>query len=80
MCIRDSYKGLPVSAQVVMNLISPLLVKGYCLTMDSYYNSPQLADILVQNMTDMYGTVDTERHTTTKIKKKIIIIKREIVL
>ena len=39
------YNGLPVSSHIVMSLMKPLLGKGYCVTMDNYYNSPQLADI-----------------------------------
>lgn len=41
--------------------MKPLLKKGYCLTVDNYYNSPQLADILTENETDIYGTVQVSR-------------------
>lgn len=68
--LSEDYKGLPVSTQVVMDLMSPLLGKGYCLTMDSYYNSPQLADILVNNITDVYGTVQLKRKDMPSLKLK----------
>ncbi|KAF2894023.1 hypothetical protein ILUMI_12150 [Ignelater luminosus] len=53
--LDPEYSALPVSSQVVMTLVKPLLNKGYCLTMDNFYNSPQLADLLVSKKTDVYG-------------------------
>jgi len=38
-----------------------LLGKGYCITMDNFYTSPELLDILIKNKTDMYGTVRSNR-------------------
>ncbi|XP_066958491.1 piggyBac transposable element-derived protein 4-like [Macrobrachium rosenbergii] len=57
----NDYEDLPVSSKIVMTLMKPLLKKGYCLTMDDYYNSPQLADLLTENETDVYGTVRVSR-------------------
>ncbi|GFW03841.1 piggyBac transposable element-derived protein 4 [Trichonephila clavipes] len=37
------------------------LRKGYCVTIDNFYISPQLADILVREKTDTYGTVNKPR-------------------
>ena len=51
------FESLPVSSQVVMTLMKPLLNQGYCLIVDNYYTSPELADILVSNNTDIYGTL-----------------------
>ena len=50
-----------ISTKIVMSLIKPLLKKGYCLTIDNYYTSPQLADLLISNLTDLYGTVRSNR-------------------
>ncbi len=47
--------------QVVMSLIRLLLKKGYCLTTDNYYTSPQLADILLTFQTNTYGTAKQNR-------------------
>ncbi|GFV70479.1 piggyBac transposable element-derived protein 4 [Trichonephila clavipes] len=33
------------------------LNKGHCLTTDNFYSSPELEDILIQSLTDMYGTL-----------------------
>ena len=47
----NAYKDLPVSSKVVLTLMKPLLNKGYCLTVDNFYSSPDLAEALVANMT-----------------------------
>ncbi|GLV38146.1 hypothetical protein CBL_10113 [Carabus blaptoides fortunei] len=59
--INDKYKDLPMSSQVVLSLMEPLLGMGYCLTTDNFYTSPQLADILIKQKTDMYGTLRLNR-------------------
>ena len=48
-----------VSEPVVMSFVKSLLQKGYCITMDNYYTSPNLAEILIAKMTNCYGTVHT---------------------
>lgn len=53
----DDFLSLPKSSQIVLSLCKDLLGKGYCLTTDNFYSSPQLADILVSHNTDTYGTV-----------------------
>lgn len=55
------YQNLPISSQIVMSLVAPLLGKGYCLITDNFYTSPQLADILLKYRTDTYGTVRLSR-------------------
>lgn len=55
------FRGQPISAQVVLSLMKPLLDKGYCLTTDNYYTSPQLAEFLVSRNTDTYGTIKKNR-------------------
>ncbi|XP_022251164.1 piggyBac transposable element-derived protein 4-like isoform X2 [Limulus polyphemus] len=59
--VDEDYKELPISSQIVMSLLKPLLNKGYCLTTDSFYTCPQLADILISHTTDTYGTVKLVR-------------------
>lgn len=44
----------PMGTKVVMNLLEPLLGKGYCLNL---YSSPEL----LHNGTDVYGTVKKNR-------------------
>lgn len=48
------YAEFPMSSQVVMTLIKLLLNKRYCLTVDHFYTSTKLANILIQNCTDIY--------------------------
>ncbi|GFW31296.1 piggyBac transposable element-derived protein 4 [Trichonephila clavipes] len=62
-----------MSSQVVMTLMEPLLNKGHCLSTDNFYSSPELADILIQSLTDMYGTLKPRRKDVPKelLSKKI---------
>ncbi|KAG8226635.1 hypothetical protein J437_LFUL005286 [Ladona fulva] len=46
----------PVTTQVVTALMKPLLNKGHCVTTDSFYTSPELANLLILQKTDTYGT------------------------
>lgn len=69
--INDKYKDLPMSSQVVLSLMEPLLGMGYCLTTDNFYTSPQLADILIKEKTDTYGTVRLNRkEVPVELQKK----------
>ena len=38
-----------------------LLNEGYCVTVDNFYTSPQLADYLITHKTYMYGTLRPNR-------------------
>ncbi|GFT08632.1 piggyBac transposable element-derived protein 4 [Trichonephila clavipes] len=69
----EKYKHICMSSQVVMTLREPLLNKGHCLTTDNFYSSPELADILIQSLTDMYGTLKPRRKDVPKelLSKKI---------
>ncbi|KAJ4450248.1 hypothetical protein ANN_01667 [Periplaneta americana] len=59
--VDEEYKDLPVSSQVVMTLMKPLLGKDYCLTTDNFYTSLQLADILISKCTDTEESECQER-------------------
>ena len=58
---NKKYEHLPISSQIVMTLLEPLFGKGYCLTTDNFYTSPQLAELLLSHKTDCYGTVKISR-------------------
>ena len=73
------YNGLLVSSYIVMSLMKPLLGKGYCVTMDNYYNSPQLADMLIRNKTDMYGTLRMGRKEVPEQMKNARMKKGKVV-
>lgn len=69
--LSDAYREMPVSTQVVLSLIEPLLDKGYCLMTDNFYTSPQLADFLVKRQTDTYGTLkSTRKEVPSEIRNK----------
>ncbi|KAM7281296.1 piggyBac transposable element-derived protein 4-like, partial [Ixodes scapularis] len=50
-----------MGTRVVLSLMSPLLDKGYCVTVDNYYNSPELVEALLERKTDVYGTARSGR-------------------
>ena len=54
----DEYR---VSSHIVLSLMKLLFGKGYCVTLDNYYTSPQLADALVMNRTNTYETLRLNR-------------------
>ncbi|CAI9736334.1 Hypothetical predicted protein [Octopus vulgaris] len=70
-CFDPEFRDLPISSQVVMTFMKPLLNKGHCLTIDNYYSSPQLADLLIANKTDVYGTLRLNRKEVPEGKKTI---------
>lgn len=47
----------PMSLCILFSLMNTLLRKFYCVTVDNYYIHPQLADALVKDQTDIYGTL-----------------------
>ena len=44
-------------SKVVLSLLHDYLHKGYCVTLENYYTSPELADVLVSCETGCYGTL-----------------------
>lgn len=57
----DKYNKYGLATSSVLTLMDPLLDKGYCVTTDNFYTSPELFDILLQRQTDAYGTVRSNR-------------------
>ncbi|GFU82305.1 piggyBac transposable element-derived protein 4 [Trichonephila clavipes] len=58
---NPKYSQYRVSTKIVLHLMDRFLGKGYCVTIDNFYMSPQLADILVTEKTETYGTVNKTR-------------------
>ncbi|XP_054715386.1 piggyBac transposable element-derived protein 4-like [Uloborus diversus] len=56
-----TYMNYGFSTKCVMTLMETLLNKGHCLIMDNFYNSPELTELLIQNKTDVYGTLRCNR-------------------
>ncbi|GBN07079.1 PiggyBac transposable element-derived protein 4 [Araneus ventricosus] len=59
--LLPEYSSYPQSTAVVLHLLHRFLNRGFCVTVDNYYMSPSLADILVQKKTDIYGTLCSNR-------------------
>ena len=57
----EKYGDYSLSTAPVLSLADALLGKGYCITMDNFYTSPELFDILIMNKTDAYCTVRSNR-------------------
>lgn len=72
------YDEYPVSSRVVLSLMKSLFGKGYCVTVDNYYTSPQLADALVMNQTDTYGTLRLNRKEVPEQLKRKKLKKGEV--
>ena len=67
-----------VATKSVITLAKPFLGKGYCVIADNFYLSPELADILVQNKTDVYGTLRPNRRDLPENFNKLTLKKNEI--
>ena len=50
----DEYKN---PSKVVLSLLSGYVNLGYCVTLDNYYTSPEIAEALLELQTDCYGTL-----------------------
>ncbi|GIY51559.1 uncharacterized protein CDAR_1301 [Caerostris darwini] len=61
-----------------MTLIQPFMGKDYCVIADNYYLSPELADVLIQNNIDVYGTLRPNRRDLPENFNKITLKKGEI--
>ncbi|KAJ4427155.1 hypothetical protein ANN_24771 [Periplaneta americana] len=72
--LDSDYKDIPMSSQVVMTLMKPLLGPGYCLTMDYFTHHPSYPTC-ISHTTDTYRTVRMSRKDmspglkTRKLKK-----------
>ena len=58
---NPKFSNFPVSSKIVLHLMNRFLSKNYCITMDSYCISLKLADILILEKKDSYGTVNKNR-------------------
>lgn len=75
----DDYNHLGVSTKSVMTLLHDLKGQGYCLTTDNYYTSPELAEILISNRTDICGTLRPNRKGLPSQLKSSSVKKGEII-
>ena len=52
-----NFEDLKSPSKVVLSLLSDLLGEGYSVTLDNYYTSPEIAQILLSYNTDCFGTL-----------------------
>ena len=55
--LPDNIDSYTIPKKVVISLVTKLINKGYCITLDNYYNSPELSKVLCSLGTDSYGTL-----------------------
>lgn len=58
---HTDYEKYGMGTRCVMTLSQALLNKGYCLIVDNFYTSPELAELLKDFKTDIYGTIRPTR-------------------
>ena len=78
LCHKD-YEKYGLSTKSVLTLLHDLKGKGYCLATDNYYTSPELAEFLIKNKTDICGTMKKNRKGLPKALKTSNIKKGEII-
>lgn len=66
---EDDIKDEMFSTKVVLQLIKPLLDKGYRVTMDNFFTSSSLFNLLVSRNTDCLGTIRINRNGIPNIIK-----------
>ncbi|KAF8789089.1 PiggyBac transposable element-derived protein like [Argiope bruennichi] len=76
---HDDYNDYGLSTKSVMTLLHELKGKGYCLSTDNYYTSPELAELLIQSKTDICGTLRSNRKGLPASLKSLSVKKGEIV-
>ncbi|CAL1278575.1 unnamed protein product [Larinioides sclopetarius] len=72
----SNYKS---TTNIVMTLLKDQLDKGYCVTLDNFYTSPELAELLISHRTDLYGTLRPNIMGVPEEIKKGTLKKGEIV-
>ncbi|GFX69365.1 piggyBac transposable element-derived protein 4 [Trichonephila clavipes] len=58
---NENYNDYGLSTKSVLTLIHELKGKGYCLSTDNFYTSPELAELLIDSKTDICGTLRPNR-------------------
>lgn len=67
------------AARVVYTLATPILKQGYCIYVDNFYTSPQLALLLTENQTDVVGTLRKNRKgLPSNLKSKLNKDERDV--
>ncbi|CAB4065087.1 unnamed protein product [Lepeophtheirus salmonis] len=74
----EEFKNFSRSTKIVLQLMTHLLDKGYCLTLDSSFSSPLLADYFVTRSTDVFGTINPNKKDLPTDLEKRKLLKGEV--
>ncbi|GFW98377.1 piggyBac transposable element-derived protein 4 [Trichonephila clavipes] len=76
---NENYNDYGLSTKSVLTLIHELKGKGYCLSTDNFYTSPELAELLIDSKTDICGTLRPNRKGLPVSFKSSTLKKGEII-
>ncbi|GFV28956.1 piggyBac transposable element-derived protein 4 [Trichonephila clavipes] len=76
---NENYNDYGLSTKSVLTLIHELKEKGYCLSTDNFYTSPELAELLIDSKTDICGTLRPNRKGLPVSFKSSTLKKGEII-
>ncbi|GFT94517.1 piggyBac transposable element-derived protein 4 [Trichonephila clavipes] len=76
---NENYNDYGLLTKSVLTLIHELKGKGYCLSTDNFYTSPELAEILIGSKTDICGTLRPNRNGLPVSLKSSTVKKGEII-
>ncbi|GFS41753.1 contactin [Trichonephila inaurata madagascariensis] len=82
---NENYNDYGLLTKSVLTLIHELKGKGYCLSTDNFYTSPELAELLIDSKTDICGTLRPNRkglpvslQSSTVKKGEIIAFQKDV--
>ncbi|GFY61994.1 piggyBac transposable element-derived protein 4 [Trichonephila inaurata madagascariensis] len=76
---HENYNDYSLPTKSVLTLIHELKGKGYCLSTDHFYTSPELAELLINSKTDICGTLRPNRKGLPVSLKSFSVKKGEII-
>ncbi|GFX54911.1 piggyBac transposable element-derived protein 4 [Trichonephila clavipes] len=76
---NENYNDYGLSTKSALTLIHELKGKGYCLSTDNFYTSPELAELLIYSKTDICGTLRPNRKGLPVSFKSSTLKKGEII-
>ncbi|GFU60785.1 piggyBac transposable element-derived protein 4 [Trichonephila clavipes] len=76
---NENYNDYGLSTKSVLTLIHELKEKGYCLSTDNFYTSPELVELLIDSKTDICGTLRPNRKVLPVSLKSSTLKKGEII-
>ncbi|GBM08919.1 PiggyBac transposable element-derived protein 4 [Araneus ventricosus] len=79
MPLWNEFPNYKSTTNIVMTLLEDLLDKGYCVTLDNFYTSPELAELLLSHRTEVYGRLRPNKIGVPEEIKKGTLKKGEIV-